>query len=340
MDKDLRIWNPIKDLGVMHYVFFLSWLRFGDYVTQPEDCENYWETCGNCALPDDIYGCQARQWALTFDDGSSQYTAQLLDMLAAANVKATFQMIGANVIQFPDVVKRAYDEGHQIASHTRSHPHLMSLSNEQIVAEVKTTEDTLFNITGARPAYICPPYGEADDRVKAIFKAMGYHTLLWNMDTLDWDIPEKNEDASLILDSFKTALTKGTDLNAHNDPGTTNATNGDDDTSSNDDSVSADRSEDTEDDSDASSNAEDDSDVSSDSEVDSNASSDVEDDSDASSDAEDDSNASDNTETDTESPATLKKRGFNEFSTQTSNASTYSFSSLLFISICSYYLLG
>ncbi|KAK9760140.1 chitin deacetylase [Basidiobolus ranarum] len=185
----------------------------------PDDCENCWETCGNCALPDDIYGCQAGQWALTFDDGPSQYTSQLLDILAAANVKATFQMIGSNVIQFPDVVKRAYDEGHQIASHTWSHPHLMSLSNDQIIAEVKTTEDTLFNITGARPAYIRPPYGEADDRVKAIFKAMGYHTLLWNMDTLDWDISEKNESANLILDSFKAALTNGTDLNAHNDPG-------------------------------------------------------------------------------------------------------------------------
>ncbi|KAK9695660.1 chitin deacetylase [Basidiobolus ranarum] len=185
----------------------------------PKDCENCWETCGNCALPDDIYGCQAGQWALTFDDGPSQYTSQLLDILAAANVKATFQMIGSNVIQFPDVVKRAYDEGHQIASHTWSHPHLMSLSNDQIVAEVKATENALLNITGAKPAYIRPPYGEADDRVKAIFKAMGYHTLLWNMDTLDWDISEKKENASLILDSFKSALTKGTDLNAHNDPG-------------------------------------------------------------------------------------------------------------------------
>ncbi|ORX75225.1 glycoside hydrolase/deacetylase, partial [Basidiobolus meristosporus CBS 931.73] len=185
----------------------------------PEDCQNCWETCGNCPLPDDIYGCPAGKWALTFDDGPSQYTSQLLDILAAANVKATFQMIGSNIIQYPDVVKRAYDEGHQIASHTWSHPHLMSLSTDQIVAEVKATENVILNITGVKPAYIRPPYGEADDRVKAIFKAMGYHTLLWNMDTLDWDIAEKNESASLILDAFKSALVNGTDLNAHNNPG-------------------------------------------------------------------------------------------------------------------------
>ncbi|KAK9717641.1 chitin deacetylase [Basidiobolus ranarum] len=185
----------------------------------PDDCEKCWESCGNCALPEDIYGCQAGEWALTFDDGPSQYTTQLLDILAAAKVKATFLMIGSNIVQFPDVVKRAYDEGHLIASHSWSHPHLMSLTNDQIVAEVRATEDVIVNITGVKPAFIRPPYGEADNRVKAIFKAMGYHTLLWNMDTLDWDIADKKENPSLILESFKQALAKGTDLNAHDDPG-------------------------------------------------------------------------------------------------------------------------
>ncbi|KAK9768160.1 chitin deacetylase [Basidiobolus ranarum] len=128
-------------------------------------------------------------------------------------------MIGSNVIQYPDVVKKAYDQGHQIASHTWSHPHLMSLSNDQIVAEVRATEDAIFNITGVRPSFIRPPYGEADDRVKGIFKAMGYHTLLWNMDTLDWDISTKNESPSLILNSFETAIANGTNLNPHGDLG-------------------------------------------------------------------------------------------------------------------------
>ncbi|ORY03288.1 glycoside hydrolase/deacetylase, partial [Basidiobolus meristosporus CBS 931.73] len=161
----------------------------------------------------------AGKWALSFDDGPSNYTMQLLDILAAAKVKATFLMIGSQVTQFPDAVKRAFNEGHQIASHSWSHPHLMSLSNEQIVAEVKSTEDAIVNITGVRPAFIRPPYGEADGRVKAIFKAMGYSNLLWNMDTLDWDIVAKKESPALILNSFTAALTNGTSLNAHSDPG-------------------------------------------------------------------------------------------------------------------------
>ncbi|ORX95348.1 glycoside hydrolase/deacetylase, partial [Basidiobolus meristosporus CBS 931.73] len=185
----------------------------------PGDCDKCWESCGNCAKPDDMYGCKAGQWALSFDDGPSEHTAELLDILKAANVKATFLMVGSNVVKFPDVVKRAYQEGHLIAQHTWSHPHLMSISNEQIVAEIRATEEAILNVTGVRPAFVRPPYGEADDRVKAVITAMGYRNLLWNMDTLDWDIVAKNESATLILKSFENALSKGTDLNAHNDPG-------------------------------------------------------------------------------------------------------------------------
>ncbi|ORX81958.1 glycoside hydrolase/deacetylase [Basidiobolus meristosporus CBS 931.73] len=185
----------------------------------PGECEKCWESCGNCPKPADVYGCKAGQWALSFDDGPSEHTSELLDILKAANVKATFLMVGSNVVKFPDVVKRAHQEGHQISQHTWSHPHLMSISNEQIVAEVRATEDAIFNATGVRPAFIRPPYGEADDRVKGVLTAMGYHNLLWNMDTLDWDIVAKNEDPQLILKSFQDALAKGTDLNAHDDPG-------------------------------------------------------------------------------------------------------------------------
>ncbi|KAK9766233.1 chitin deacetylase [Basidiobolus ranarum] len=185
----------------------------------PEDCDKCFESCGNCPTKEDVYGCEAGEWALTFDDGPSEFTTQLLDILAAAKVKATFLMVGSNVVKYPEVVKRAFDEGHQISQHTWSHPHLMSISNEQIVAELRATEEAIFNVTGARTAFVRPPYGEADDRVKGVFKAMGYHNLLWNMDTLDWDIVGKKQNPDKILDSFKNALTKDTGLNPFNNPG-------------------------------------------------------------------------------------------------------------------------
>ncbi|ORX75685.1 glycoside hydrolase/deacetylase, partial [Basidiobolus meristosporus CBS 931.73] len=139
----------------------------------PDECDKCWESCGNCPRQEDVYGCKKGEWALSFDDGPEESTSELLDILDAAKVKVTLLMIGSQVVKFPQIVKRAYDAGHLIAQHTWSHPHLMTLSNEQIVAELRATEDAIFNVTGVKTAYIRPPFGEADDRVKAVFKAMG-----------------------------------------------------------------------------------------------------------------------------------------------------------------------
>jgi len=176
-------------------------------------------TC-NCPHTEDIYGCPGDKiWALTFDDGPSQYTPQLLDILKQNGIKATFMVIGGQAKQFPDNLKRAYSEGHVIGSHTWSHPHLMSLTNEQIIAEIKATEDTIFSIIGIRPRYIRQPYGEADVRVKAIFKAHGMQDLLWNMDTTDYAVLSAKGDPNAIYQAFQKALTTDTGLNPFKNPG-------------------------------------------------------------------------------------------------------------------------
>ncbi|KAI8981592.1 hypothetical protein BDF20DRAFT_986641 [Mycotypha africana] len=185
------------------------------------DNEKCFETCGNPATPDDIYGCPtAKHWALTFDDGPSNFTNNLLDILDKAQIKATFCVMGAHAAKYPDIIKRAYDAGHHIASHTYSHPHLMSLSNEDIVHEIKATEEVIMAATGIRPTYIRPPYGEADTRVKAIFKKLGYKTLMWNVDPTDYNVHMLHDGASRIQKSIEKIANGGdSGLNAHKDPG-------------------------------------------------------------------------------------------------------------------------
>jgi peptidoglycan/xylan/chitin deacetylase (PgdA/CDA1 family) len=188
----------------------------------PGDCERCWETCGNCPRKDDYYGCKDKsEWSLTFDDGPSPYTDELLDTLKEKNVRATFFVLGGQVAKYPDVVRRMYREGHEIASHTWSHPHLMSLTDEQIIAEIKQTEDLIASLTdGHRPRYIRPPYGEADDRVKAIIHAHGLQAVLWNMDTLDYSIVNGNQDPQEIVQAFGKVVASGASaLNPFNNPG-------------------------------------------------------------------------------------------------------------------------
>lgn len=83
------------------------------------DNDECFESCGNTATVEDIYGCTSEKtWALTFDDGPSNFTNELLDILDAAKIKATFVVMGAHAKLYPEIVRRAFQSGHQIASHT------------------------------------------------------------------------------------------------------------------------------------------------------------------------------------------------------------------------------
>jgi len=145
---------------------------------------------------------------LTFDDGPSNYTAELLDVLKANNVKATFFVIGSNLAEsgYASSVKRAYDEGHTIGSHTWTHPHLMDLSAAQIIDEMTKTAAEIEKVIGFRPKYMRPPYGEYNDLVVDTLTGMGYKMMLWNLDTNDWAIYDTNPDGiyQAFADAFNT----------------------------------------------------------------------------------------------------------------------------------------
>lgn len=168
-------------------------------TAQPPPCtvgtplvkECHW-TCDGCSA-DDITFCAApNTWGLTFDDGPSTATPTLLDYLKTQKLSATFFVIGSNVIQYPQTVVREIAEGHHLASHTWSHHALTTLTNEQIVAEMKWTEKAVLAATGLKLKYMRPPYGDINDRVRFILKKMGYIPVDWTgdqFDTTDWKLP-------------------------------------------------------------------------------------------------------------------------------------------------------
>lgn len=129
-------------------------------------------------------------FALTFDDGPSEFTGDLLDTLKAANVKATFFVVGNMIDSSPTYANhlyRAYNEGHLIGSHGYSHTDLMQLSKSEIVAEMKRASDSIFRVIGVHPRLMRPPYGSVDDRVIEILtKDLSYRIINWNYDTFDW----------------------------------------------------------------------------------------------------------------------------------------------------------
>ncbi|KAF9209620.1 chitin deacetylase [Haplosporangium sp. Z 27] len=168
----------------------------------------YW-TCQGCAA-DDIVGCPDPDvWGLTFDDGPTEVTPSLLKALQKENVKATFFLIGGNVQMHPHIVKEQLKQGHHLASHTWSHHALTTLTNEQIVAEMKWTEKAIEDATGYKVKYMRPPYGDIDNRVRFVLKKLGYIVVDWTgdaFDTNDWRIPVKQSNASYAEGHFKESL--------------------------------------------------------------------------------------------------------------------------------------
>ncbi|KAI7850175.1 hypothetical protein BDC45DRAFT_518695 [Circinella umbellata] len=164
-----------------------------------------WWSDSNCVkpkvsyLPEDIYYCpRVGDWGLTYDDGpfnvpdtgnSSWAEPNLYNFLAEHNQTATLFYIGSNVVTFPAAAQRAINNGHVICLHTWSHPQMTAQSNELVVAELYWSLRAVKEATGVTPKCWRPPYGDVDDRVRAIAWQMGLRTVLWDEDSNDWNMP-------------------------------------------------------------------------------------------------------------------------------------------------------
>ncbi|CAE6531665.1 unnamed protein product [Rhizoctonia solani] len=180
---------------------------------------NCWWTCGGCSRDTDITTCPDKAtWGLSFDDGPSPYTPDLLNYLDANKIKSTFFVVGSRAISRPEMLQAEYMGGHQLSVHTWSHPTLTTLTNEQIIAELGWTREAIKQITGVTPNTMRPPYGDIDDRVRAIANAMKLTPIIWtsanggSFDTNDWHIPSGLSSAE-VLNSFDKILDTAGSLN-------------------------------------------------------------------------------------------------------------------------------
>ena len=125
--------------------------------------------------------------ALTFDDGpSSKYTAQLLDGLKERGVPVTFFALGRNAKSNRSLIKRAYEEGHEIACHTWDHPNLTECSTSKIKKQMEDTFEELDRACGDEADYLVrPPYGSTNQKVR---DAINAPLIYWSVDSEDWSL--------------------------------------------------------------------------------------------------------------------------------------------------------
>ncbi|NDV60699.1 polysaccharide deacetylase family protein [Bacteroides sp. 519] len=124
---------------------------------------------------------------LTFDDGpDSIQTPKVLDILKARNISATFFCIGHKLTGNEDIIKRIEAEGHTIGNHSYSHSGVFPLySSAKIKQDLQHCQQLLYSITGKETKWFRPPFGVTNPPIAKAVKELGYHTIGWNIRSLD-----------------------------------------------------------------------------------------------------------------------------------------------------------
>ena len=142
--------------------------------------------------------------ALTFDDGPHpQYTEQVLNLLDQYEAKGTFFLVGEHAENNPEIVYRMYEDGHEIANHTYTHPFTKSVPI--VMKEIEQANDVLFSITGYAPTLFRPVEGQyTDELVEEIVKE-GYKLVMWSwhQDTEDWKDPGVDKIVDKVLSGIE-----------------------------------------------------------------------------------------------------------------------------------------
>ncbi len=124
--------------------------------------------------------------ALTFDDGPSESTAQLLEILARYNAPASFFQCGVHVRRLPGVALEVAAAGHEIGNHSDTHPLLTLKSPSFVQRELNAAQESIEHATGVRPRYFRPPYGARWFGLRAAQQRLGLQGVMWSAIALDW----------------------------------------------------------------------------------------------------------------------------------------------------------
>ena len=131
---------------------------------------------------------QRRALALTFDDGPSESTPEILRILAEYKIHATFFQCGANIRRLPDVARAVAESGHEIGNHSDTHPHLFFRSTETIRNEFARAQDTIEDTLGIAPALMRPPFGVRWFGFRAAQQNLHLLGVMWTVIGKDWKL--------------------------------------------------------------------------------------------------------------------------------------------------------
>lgn len=159
--------------------------------------------------------CREKKAAITFDCAwGANDILHILETLEKENVKATFFVVGQWAEKFPGKVKMIADGGHDVANHSYSHLRMGVLDNERVKSEILKCSEKLADLTGKKVDLFRAPFGDYSNNVVSTARQLGYYTIQWNVDSLDWKPDISREE---ILSRIIKRTKPGSIILFHND---------------------------------------------------------------------------------------------------------------------------
>lgn len=134
--------------------------------------------------------------------GSSS-TEKLLKIFAEHDISVTFFFAGIWLEKNQDLVEKIIRSGHKIENHSYSHRHIIELEEKEITEEIEQTGNLIIKLTGQKPVFFRPPYGEYNNTLIKIARQKGYQVVQWSIDTHDWMNPGIDYVISRIENNIK-----------------------------------------------------------------------------------------------------------------------------------------
>ena len=145
-----------------------------------------------------------KKLAISFDCAwGVDYTDRLLEIMDKHNVKCTFFMVEFWVKKHPDYVKKIDKMGHEIGTHSSSHPYMSKLSKENIQKELISSSNAISSITGKKVVTFRPPYGDYNNLLIDTCNKMSLFPIQWDVDSLDWKNLSATEIALRVINRAK-----------------------------------------------------------------------------------------------------------------------------------------
>lgn len=138
--------------------------------------------------------------ALTFDDGPSIYTEEILNTLKKYSSNATFFVLGNKIDNYSNIIIKMYENGNEIGNHSYNHRWLTKLSTEEQKEQINKTQEIVKKYTGYTPIYMRPTYGSINQKLR---ENIDLEVVLWNVDTKDWKYKNVNTIVNNALTNVK-----------------------------------------------------------------------------------------------------------------------------------------